>query len=117
MDKQKKDKKFVKGSAKEAPFSENGEVVNLSLNVDHLQELLESNPELHKGGYVQLVLKKRAGGADQYGNTHMVYESTYQPKKKDAEAKKGAYTPDTDPVKEKKIVTKPASKSNDDLPF
>jgi hypothetical protein len=105
----------VKGSAKEAPFSENGEVINLSLLVDDVVAILEGNPDIHKKGYVQLTIKKKGGGADQYGNTHMVYENTYQPKPKDAA--KGGYVPPTDSVKTKKVVTNAPKPGNDDLPF
>ncbi len=117
MDKQSK--RYVKGSAKEAPFSEPGnETINLSLQVDDLQALLENNPEKHKNGYVQIVVKRKKE-TDQYGNTHMVYESTYEPKAKKADVPaKGSYVPESDPVKTKKLVTDvPTKNEKDDLPF
>ena len=117
---EKQSKRFVKGSAKEAPFSEPGnETINLSLLVDDLQSLLDENPEKHKGGYVQVVVKRRQE-PDKFGNTHMIYESTFVPKagskEKPAEVK-GKYVPDSDPVKTKKLVKDVPKESKEDLPF
>lgn len=79
MEKQKVEYRFVKASAKEAPFSNGGEVIRVSVLVDDLIRMQEDNPDLHSKGYVNIELRKKKV-ADQYGNSHMVIESTFKPK-------------------------------------
>ncbi len=77
--KQEKTVRYIKGSAKEASFSKDGELINFSILVDDLQSLLDENPDKHKKGYVQLEMK-RMKQPDNYGNTHSIRESSYSPK-------------------------------------
>lgn len=95
-------KNFIKGSAREVEFSNGGSVLNISLNMQQLQELEQTK------GYVNLTISARRE-ADQYGNTHMIYENTFKPKEGAASA----------PAAKKPAAKKsaPAGDDGDDLPF
>lgn len=95
-------KNFIKGSAREVEFSNGGSVLNISLNMQQLQELEQTK------GYVNLTISARRE-ADQYGNTHMIYENTFKPK----EGAQAA-TPKAKPAAKKAA---PDGDTEDDLPF
>jgi hypothetical protein len=108
MEKPKANYNFVKGGAKEAPFSTDGTRIRISLLLDNLLELVEQHPDLHPKGYVNIELVKRAA-KDTYGNTHMVIESTFKPgEKKEVAARPTPQAAAPQIVKEKQ---------EDDLPF
>lgn len=95
-------KNFIKGSAKQVTFGDGGTIINLSLNLDELNELP------HPTGYVQLSVMERRE-ADTYGNTHYVVENTYKPK--------GGDKPEPKAGKPVKTVKDLPESDDDDLPF
>jgi len=74
------ERNFVKGSARLKTFDNGWEVMNVSLNLEDLQRL----PQVK--WYVKICIAKKKE-KDQYGNTHMIYEDTYVPVKKEGEEK------------------------------
>ena len=67
------DKKFV-GSGREKKFDDGGSVINISIKKADLDSCA-----LSEKGYYALTVGQRKE-TDQYGNTHYVYENTYQKK-------------------------------------
>lgn len=70
------EKRYLRGVAKEAPFSSNGEFVNFSLNVEEVAQLA-------KGEWINLAIRKKRE-TDAYGNTHSVFLNEYEGNKKKA---------------------------------
>lgn len=68
-------KNYIRGSARQVTFSDGGSVVNIDLNLEDINSLPVSD-----SGYVRITLAQRQS-ADQYGNTHYVYENTFVPDK------------------------------------
>lgn len=81
------EKKYLRGSAKEAPFSENGEFINFSLKVEEVANLAD-------GEWINLAIRRKRE-VDQYGNTHSVFLNEY---KKDKD--KGSSPKSKDPITE-----------------
>lgn len=72
-------KHFV-GSGKEKVFDNGGSLINFSIK----KEDLDSCKLSPKGYYFLTIAPRRE--ADQYGNTHSVYENTFEAKPKDDDA-------------------------------
>jgi hypothetical protein len=65
-------KTYVRGSAKKFEFKNGGSVLNISLNVDNLQEHADEQ------GWVRLVISERSE-PDMYKNTHSMYVNEWKP--------------------------------------
>ena len=111
--KDKKDIVFVKGNAKKITFNNGGSILNVSLNVKHLQKILDwynnerSKRDMDKTDYIPLSVKEKRE-TDEYGNTHYVIYDPWFPdssKKSSSKVNVGNAKPE---VKEE---------STDDLPF
>lgn len=77
---QQKEKTYINGLfIKKVTFS-NGEIINLSINVDNLFQQL--NELKNEKGYVNIVFKNRKE-ADKNGNNMYAELNTYTPKEKD----------------------------------
>lgn len=95
-------KNYIGGSGKKIVFPNGGELLNMYLKKSDLASLKED-----KNGYIKIVAAERRE-ADDYGNTHSVYEDTFVPKK------------DTGAATGTKPSAKPAAnpdEASDDLPF
>lgn len=81
---ERKEYRWVKGNGREPKFAEGtGDLINFSLNLKDIAEMVKANPEKHKDGWVQLEMARKKNGADQWGNTHGIRENSYTPKKKE----------------------------------
>lgn len=84
------DKKYIGGSAK-AVKTQYGEILNLSLKLEDMQEIVNER------GYVSMsVMARREPG--QYGDTHYVVENDYKPKNADGESAPATSSSDTKDV-------------------
>jgi hypothetical protein len=116
MEKQRINYTFIKGKAKEAPFSKNGERISFSILLDQVLDLVEKNPDIHQKGYANLMIVKRPE-PDQYGNTHFVVESTFRPNPKVKEEKERAATSLAAADKASNSIETKKEAPSDDLPF
>lgn len=67
-------KNYIRGSAKLAN-TEFGEVINISLDIKELNNLKQEK------GFIKLTIAKRKE-TGKYGDTHSVYENTFEPETK-----------------------------------
>lgn len=75
----KKERTFLKCSAKEKQFDSGGSVINLGVKADDLIAFAQAHA--NERGYVNLVISQRRD-VGQYGDTHTVALDTYTPKPK-----------------------------------
>jgi hypothetical protein len=68
-------KNYIRGGAKLA-VTEYGEVINISLDIKELNNLKQDK------GFIKLTVAKRKE-IGKYGETHSVYENTFEPEKQD----------------------------------
>jgi len=68
-------KNYISGGARQVDFGDGGSLINLDLKLEDLNNLPVSDR-----GYIRIVVAPRRE-ADQFGNTHSVYENTFVPDK------------------------------------
>lgn len=74
-------KNYITGSAREKTFDNGGSVINLSICLDDLLKLPKTQDKSGRA-YVKLTIAPRKTEG-KYGETHAIYEDTYQPKPKE----------------------------------
>lgn len=99
----KKEKRYVRGSAKEVVFADGSSLINCDLNLADLNSL-----NVSASGYVKITIARRRE-TDQYQNTHSVYENQF----KADSSKRG----EDAPVKGPTPLPSPKRPSFDDSPF
>lgn len=72
MAKQKSKKNYIKCSVKEFKFSNGGQKLSVSINVEQLAAIANEK------GYANIEIYSNMDGADRFGNTHHICENTWQ---------------------------------------
>jgi hypothetical protein len=110
-DSTKAKKNYVKGSSKLVTFSNGGEIINLDLKIEG--KIIGSQGDIlpNKAGYAKISLNKLEK-ADEYGNTHSIYENTFKPESKGEIAAPSNTRGKITPAK-----AKISSPTTDDMPF
>ena len=94
-------KNYIKGSCRMRNFQNGGSAINLSINVNELAKIADDK------GYARIVLSQLRQ-ADQYGNTHSIYQDEFVPTKKEV---------NTTTAPSKPLSKKAVGDDVDDLPF
>ena len=111
MAQKKYKKQFAKGSSRAYTFGDD-HVLFVSVNVNQLKEVADS------GGWVQLEIRERKDGPNEYGNTHNCMIPNEAPTAEDeAERKSRATGGGTRKPKPKQQEVEFEDEDDDDLPF